>query len=52
MNLALETGKEYAVPLYGSALVALHMDALIAQGNEALDHSALALLLQQLSNIS
>jgi 2-hydroxy-3-oxopropionate reductase len=52
MNLALEAGKEYAVPLYGSSLVASHMDALIAQGNEALDHSALALLLQQLSNIS
>jgi 2-hydroxy-3-oxopropionate reductase len=52
MNLALEAGKEYAVPLYGSSLVASHMDALIAQGNEALDHSALALLLQQLSNVS
>lgn len=52
MNIALETGKEYAVPLYGSSLVASHMDALIAQGNEALDHSALALLLQQLSNVS
>jgi 2-hydroxy-3-oxopropionate reductase len=52
MNLALEAGKEYAVPLYGSSLVASQMDALIAQGNDALDHSALALLLQQLSNVS
>ncbi|MCW3109100.1 MAG: 2-hydroxy-3-oxopropionate reductase, partial [Segetibacter sp.] len=50
MNLALQAGKEYAVPLYGSSLVASHMDALIAQGNGELDHSALALLLEQLSN--
>ncbi|MEJ7735812.1 MAG: 2-hydroxy-3-oxopropionate reductase [Chitinophagaceae bacterium] len=50
MNIALEAGKEYAVPLYGSALVAAHMDALIAQGNGELDHSAIALLFEQLSN--
>src|SRR3954447_9207797 len=50
MNLALQAGKEYSVPLYGSALVAAHMDALIAQGNGELDHSALALLLHNLSN--
>jgi 2-hydroxy-3-oxopropionate reductase len=51
MNLALQAGREYAVPLYGSALVAAHLDALIAQGHEELDHSALALLMQQLANI-
>jgi 2-hydroxy-3-oxopropionate reductase len=50
MNLALQAGKENAVPLYGSSLVASHMDALIAQGRGELDHSAMALLLQQLSN--
>lgn len=50
MNLALQAGKEYSVPLYGSSLVAAHMDALIAQGNGELDHSALALLVEQLSN--
>ena len=50
MNIALETGRELSVPLYGSALVASHMDALIAQGNGDLDHSALGLLFEQLSN--
>ncbi len=50
MNLALQAGKEYSVPLYGSAIVAAQMDALIARGNGELDHNALALLLEQLSN--
>jgi len=50
MNIALETGKELSVPLYGSALVASHMDALIAQGHGDLDHSSLGLLFEQLSN--
>jgi 2-hydroxy-3-oxopropionate reductase len=50
MNLALQAGKENAVPLYGSSLVASHMDALIAQGRGELDHSAMALLMQQISN--
>ena len=51
MNIVLQAGKEFSVPLYGSALVAAHMDALIAQGNGELDNSAIALLYQQLSNI-
>jgi len=50
MNLALQEGKEYAVPLYGTALVAAQMDALIAQGDGELDHSALAMLMEKLSN--
>ena len=50
MNLALQAGKEFAVPMYGSSLVASHMDALLAQGHGELDHSAIALLLKQLSN--
>ncbi len=50
MNLALQAGKEYSVPLYGSSIVAANMDALIAQGNGELDHSALALLVEQISN--
>jgi 2-hydroxy-3-oxopropionate reductase len=50
MNLVLQAGKEYEVPLYGSSLVAANMDALLAQGHGELDHSALALLLQQLSS--
>ncbi|GAB2799391.1 2-hydroxy-3-oxopropionate reductase [Rhabdobacter roseus] len=50
MNIALQTGRELSVPLYGSAQVAAQMDALLAQGKGELDHSALALLMQQLSN--
>lgn len=49
MNIALQAGKEFSVPLYGAAQVAAHMDALIAQGNGELDHSAISLLLDQLS---
>ena len=51
MKIALQTGKEFSVPLYGSAQVAAHMDAVLAQGNGELDHSAVALLLEQLSGI-
>jgi 2-hydroxy-3-oxopropionate reductase len=52
MNIALQAGKEFSVPLYGTAQVAAHMDALIAQGKGEYDHSAIALLIEQLSNIS
>lgn len=51
MNIALEAGKEFSVPLYGSALVASHMDAVLASGKGEYDHSSLALLMEQLSNI-
>lgn len=50
MNIALQTGRDNSVPLYGTALVAAHMDALIAQGHGELDHSALALFYEQISN--
>lgn len=49
MNIALQAGREFSVPLYGCAQVAAHMDALLAQGNGELDHSAIALLMEQLS---
>ncbi len=49
MNIALQAGKEFSVPLYGSAQVAAHMDALLAQGKGELDHSAIALLLESLT---
>jgi 2-hydroxy-3-oxopropionate reductase len=49
MNIALQTGREFSVPLYGCAQVAAHMDALLAQGNGDLDHSAIALLMEKLS---
>lgn len=51
MNIALQTGKDLSVPLPGSALVAAQMDALIAKGNGELDHSALALLLGEMSGL-
>ncbi|NIO06858.1 MAG: NAD-binding protein, partial [Deltaproteobacteria bacterium] len=51
MNIALQTGRTLSVPLPGTALVASQMDAIIAQGNGDLDHSALALFLQELSNV-
>lgn len=49
MNIALQAGKEFSVPLYGTAQVSAHMDALIAQGKGEWDHSAIAWLIQQLS---
>ena len=51
MNIALQTGRTLSVPLPGTAQVASQMDAIIAQGNGDLDHSALALFLQELSNV-
>jgi 2-hydroxy-3-oxopropionate reductase len=51
MNIALQTGKDLSVPLMGSALVAAQMDALIAKNKGGLDHSALALLLEELSGL-
>jgi 2-hydroxy-3-oxopropionate reductase len=51
MNIALQAGREFSVPLYGTAQVAAHMDALLAQGKGESDHSALALLVEQLSGI-
>lgn len=51
MNIALQTGKELSVPLPGSSLVATQMDAMIAQNDGELDHSALALLLGKMSGL-
>jgi 2-hydroxy-3-oxopropionate reductase len=51
MNIALQAGRELSVPLYGTAQVAAHMDALIAQGHGEADHSSIALLMEQLSGI-
>lgn len=52
MNIALQTGKELAVPLHCSAIVTELMDILIAQGKDELDHSALAQLAAELANVS
>jgi len=52
MGIALQMGKENAVPLYGTAQVAAHMDALIAGGNGEKDHSAIVLLMEQLAGMN
>ena len=51
MNIALQTGRALSVPLLGSAQVAAQMDALIAKNKGTLDHSALVLLLEELSGL-
>lgn len=51
MNIILQTARELSVPLHGSALVAAQMDALIAQGDQELDHSALALALERMAGM-
>ena len=51
MNIALQAGKEFSVPLQGTAQVAANMDALLAMGDGELDHSALYVLLAKLSGI-
>lgn len=49
LAVALQTGRELGVPLYATAQAAEAMNSLIAQGKEELDHSALALIVEQLS---
>lgn len=51
MQIALQAGKEYGVPLYGTGQVAAHLDALIAQDKGESDHSAIALLMEQLAGL-
>lgn len=51
INIALQAGRDFSVPLYGTSLVACHMETLIALGNGELDHSAIALLYEKFSNV-
>jgi 2-hydroxy-3-oxopropionate reductase len=48
LGIALQTGQEASLPLMTTSLVAELMNALIAQDNGDLDHSALALLVGQM----
>jgi 2-hydroxy-3-oxopropionate reductase len=48
LGIALQTGRDLSLPLMSTAQVAELMNALIARGNGDLDHSALALLLDQM----
>ncbi len=49
LNIALQTGRELSVPLFTTSQVAELMDSLMASGKGELDHSALAMLAEQLS---
>jgi len=51
MNIALQAGAEFAVPLDGAAQVAKQLEALLASGDGELDHSSLALLMERLSGL-
>jgi 2-hydroxy-3-oxopropionate reductase len=51
MRIAMQTGEDLSVPLPGSAVVASQMDAILAEGNGDLDHSALALYLESVSGL-
>ncbi|UCE53151.1 MAG: NAD-binding protein, partial [Desulfobacterales bacterium] len=48
LGIALQTGRELSLPLMTTSTVAELMNALIARGDGDLDHSGLALLLEQL----
>lgn len=47
LNIALQTGRELALPLLTTAQVAELLKALLARGQGELDHSALALLFEE-----
>ena len=48
LGIALQTGREVSLPLMTTSIVAEIMNAQIARGNGDLDHSSLAMLLEQL----
>jgi 2-hydroxy-3-oxopropionate reductase len=50
LAVALQTGRELAIPLFLTSQAAELMNALIARGHGDLDHSALALLVEELSS--
>ncbi len=51
LAIALQTGRELGIPLFTTVQVAALMDSLLATGRGELDHSALALLTEQLGGI-
>ena len=51
LAIALQIGREVSLPLPATAYAAEMMNSLIAQGKGDLDHSALALLVEQLGNV-
>jgi 2-hydroxy-3-oxopropionate reductase len=51
LRIALETACELSVPLLATSLVANELDALLARGLAELDHSGLALLVEELAGM-
>jgi len=51
MKIALQAGKELSVPLPCSEVVAAQMDKILEEGRGELDHSALALYLENISGL-
>lgn len=52
LAIALQTGKERGVALLATAQAAELMDSLLAQGKGELDHSGLALLVEQMAGLA
>ena len=51
LAVALQTGRELSLPLFLTSQAAELMNSLLAQGKGDLDHSALALLVEQYGNV-
>lgn len=51
LGIALQTGKELSIPLFITSQIAEMMSALLATGRGELDHSALALLEEEMAGI-
>lgn len=51
LGVALQTGREVSLPLFLTSQAAELMNALLAQGKGDLDHSALALLVEQYGDV-
>jgi len=52
LAIALQTARELSLPLTGTAQVAELMNAMLAKDMGDLDHSALALLIEQLAGLN
>lgn len=52
LKIALDTGRAYGVPLLATSLVHELYASLMARGKSELDHSALAILIEELAGIS
>lgn len=52
LNIALTTGREKSIPLYATAVAAQHMDVMIANGDQDVDHSGLYKLVEQLAGLA